>query len=224
MKLAQSTIDRPTSPAALTCSICPFARHLDGNRYVCTVSETAADVVRGHWESKASCHEAIAQAEAEKAAQAPIAQTAAPAVPAPAIIPAAPTPAAVGEDDAPPNRGDNGRGRVEPIAKTDKALAAIFGERHKQYQQFLIIREELSAIGIKIGKLIKSRSDVKGWRLDWHGDKAGLYWTIGNGWEVASLKYDTELTGQWEGFDLEQHLECNGIDLEELPADLRVAS
>lgn len=224
MKLAQSTIDRPTSPAALTCSICPFARHLDGNRYVCTVSETAADVVRGHWESKASCHEAIAQAEAEKAAQAPIAQTAAPAVPAPAIIPAAPTPAAVGEDDAPPNRGDNGRGRVEPIAKTDKALAAIFGERHKQYQQFLIIREALSAIGIKIGKLIKSRSDVKGWRLDWHGDKAGLYWTIGNGWEVASLKYDTELTGQWEGFDLEQHLECNGIDLEELPADLRVAS
>lgn len=55
-------------------------------------------------------------------------------------------------------------------------------------------------------------------------DKAGLYWTIGNGWEVASLKYDTELTGQWEGFDLEQQLECNGIDLEELPADLRAAS
>lgn len=132
MKLAQSTIDRPTSPAALTCSICPFARHLDGNRYVCTVSETAADVVRGHWESKASCHEAIAQAEAEKAAQAPIAQTEAPApatpksatpsTTAPATLsgekPApAPTPAAIGEnDDSPPNRGDNGRGRVQPIA------------------------------------------------------------------------------------------------------------
>jgi hypothetical protein len=57
MKLAQSTIDRPT----LTCSVCPFARYLDGNRYVCAVPETAADVVRGHWESKASCHEAISQ-------------------------------------------------------------------------------------------------------------------------------------------------------------------
>ena len=140
MKLAQSTIDRPTSPAALTCSICPFARHLDGNRYVCTVSETAADVVRGHWEAKASCHEAIAQAEAEKVAaveEAPIAQTAtpAPATPAsashtataPAIIPAAPTPAAIGENDEPPNRGDTGRGRLGPIApkKLNLSLVAV---------------------------------------------------------------------------------------------------
>ena len=133
MKLAQSTIDRPTSPAALTCSICPFARHLDGNRYVCTVSETAADVVRGHWESKASCHEAIAQAEAEKVipvavaeVKTPIAQTDAPAPatlsaekPAPATSPAptaATAPTAIGENDEPPNRGDNGRGRVQPIA------------------------------------------------------------------------------------------------------------
>ena len=134
----------------------------------------------------------------------PIAQTVAPA-----------TPEAIGTDNEPPNRGDNGRGRVLSIAKSNKTLAAIFGERVKQYQQFLIIREELRAIGIKIGKLIKSRSDVKGWRLDWNGDKAGLYWTIGNGWEVASLKYDTELAGNWEGFDLMEHLDCNGIELPE---------
>ena len=239
-----TTIDA-SAPATFTCAQCPFARLIEDNRYCCQVSQTASDVKRGHWEATVSCYEALAKAEAEKAAtpavaeveEAPIAQTATPAAPAPAtpattshtatapaIIPAAPTPAAIGENDEPPNRGDNGRGRVQPIAKTDKTLAAIFGERHKQYQQFLIIREELSAIGIKIGKLIKSRSDVKGWRLDWNGDKAGLFWTIGNGWEVASLKYDTELTGQWEGFDLEQQLECNGIDLEELPADLRAAS
>ena len=238
MKVTQTatTIDT-AAPASFTCSQCPFARQIEDNRYCCQVSQTASDIKRGHWEATVSCFEALAsaKAEAEKVAEveeAPIAQTAAPATPAttshtataPAIIPAAPTPAAIGENDEPPNRGDNGRGRVQPIAKTDKTLAAIFGERHKQYQQFLIIREELSAIGIKIGKLIKSRSDVKGWRLDWNGDKAGLYWTIGNGWEVASLKYDTELTGQWEGFDLEQQLECNGIDLEELPADLRAAS
>ena len=114
MKLAQSTIDRPTSPAALTCSICPFARHLDGNRYVCTVSETAADVTRGHWEGKASCHEAIAQAESEKAAQAAIAQTEATATPAtPAPVATAPT--ATGENEELPNRGDNGRGRLQPM-------------------------------------------------------------------------------------------------------------
>jgi hypothetical protein len=29
--------------------------------------------------------------------------------------------------------------------------------------QLAIIREELAAIGIKFGKLIKSREDVKGW-------------------------------------------------------------
>ena len=223
MKLAQTatatTIDRPT----LTCSICPFARYLDGNRYVCGVSETAADVVRGHWESKASCHEAIAQTEIP--ATAPVLAT--PATlsakkTAPTLAPTAP--AAIGENDEPPNRGDNGRGRVEPIAKTDKALAAIFGERHKQYQQFLIIREELAAIGIKVGKLIKSRSDAKGWNLSWDGNKAGLYWTTGDGWDIESLKSGGELAGNWEGFDLEQQLECNGIDLEELPADLRAAS
>ena len=115
-----TTIDRPT----LTCSICPFARYLDGNRYVCGVPETAADVVRGHWESKASCHEAIAQTEIP--ATAPVLAT--PATlsakkTAPTLAPTAP--AAIGENDEPPNRGDNGRGRVEPIAKTDKALAAM---------------------------------------------------------------------------------------------------
>ena len=55
-----TTIDRSTSPA-LTCSVCPFARLIEDNRYCCQVSETAADVVRGHWEAKANCHEAIAQ-------------------------------------------------------------------------------------------------------------------------------------------------------------------
>ena len=135
-----TTID--TAPASFTCSQCPFARHIDGNRYCCQVSQTASDVKRGHWEATISCYEALAQAkaEAEKAAQAPIAPTAAPAVPAPAtpitagntatapaIIPAAPTPAAVGENDEPPNRGDNGRGRVQPIApkKLNLSLVAV---------------------------------------------------------------------------------------------------
>lgn len=99
-------------------------------------------------------------------------------------------------------------------AKTTN-LDSIFGERIKEKEQFLIIVNELAAIGVKVGKLINSRSDVKGWRLDWDGDKAGLYWTTGNGWEVDSLKPDSELGGQWEGFDLTEQLSMNGIDLDE---------
>ena len=115
MKLAQSTIDRSTSPA-LTCSVCPFARLIEDNRYCCQVSETASDVKRGHWEATISCYEALVKAEAEL--EAPI---------APAVIPAPTTPAAIGENDEPPNRGDNGRGRVQPIApkKLNLSLVAV---------------------------------------------------------------------------------------------------
>ncbi|MEG5173225.1 hypothetical protein [Microcoleus sp. B3-D7] len=208
MKVTQSTptIDNTTAPATFTCAECPFARHIDGNRYCCQVSQTASDVKRGHWEATVSCYEALAAAEAEKVTaetEAPIAP--APTETAPALVatPAAPAPIAAGIDEEPPIRGD-GRGRVQPAKPHDRTTA-----------QLAIIREELAAIGIKFGKLIKSREDIKGWRLDWDGDKAGLYWTIGNGWEIASLKYEDELTGNWEGFDLMEHLDCNGIELPE---------
>lgn len=202
-----TTIDTP-APASFTCAECPFARLIEDNRYCCTVSDTASDVTRGHWEATVSCFEALAAAEAQTVAdetEAPIAPVTTPAPAAlPAITPTAPAPVTAGPDDEPPNRGDNGRGRVQPAKPYDRTIA-----------QLAIIREELGAIGIKLGKLIKSREDVKGWRLDWHGEKAGLYWTIGNGWEIASLKYETELTGNWEGFDLMEHLDNNGIELSE---------
>jgi hypothetical protein len=148
MKLAQSTattID-DSAPASFTCAQCPFARHIDGNRYCCQVSQTASDVKRGHWEATVSCFEALAKAEAEQTpepvaevemaiAQTPTTPTTATA-PVPAQAPATaatpapasfspkktvpvqtPAPTVIGtEDDAPPNREDNGRGRVEPIA------------------------------------------------------------------------------------------------------------
>lgn len=129
---------------------CPFARLIEDNRYCCAVSQTASDVKRGHWEATASCFEALAKPEAERAEPvakveaAPIAQTeATPATPAmliqtdkrvevrsPATTAptAAATLAAIGtEDDAPPNRGDNGRGRVQPIApkKLNLSLVAV---------------------------------------------------------------------------------------------------
>jgi len=120
-----TTIDRPTSPTALTCSVCPFARLIEDNRYVCQVSETAADVVRGHWPAKASCHEAIAQAAAEKTPEPAAAEVETPIAPATPSTPAPPTPApvataptATGENEELPNRGDNGRGRLQqPIKK-----------------------------------------------------------------------------------------------------------
>jgi hypothetical protein len=133
MKLAQTTtttID-DSAPASFTCAQCPFARQIEDNRYCCQVSQTASDVRLGHWEATVSCFEALAKAEAEQTPEpvtaeveeAPIAQTEAPATPATATAPAA-----IGtEDDAPPNRGDNGRGRVQPIAakKLNLSLVAV---------------------------------------------------------------------------------------------------
>lgn len=146
MKVTQTAITIDTAaPATFTCAQCPFARHIDGNRYCCAVSQTASDVKRGHWEATISCFEALAaaKAEAEKAAEvvaevieAPIAQTATPApAPAPAVTRAPSKPAvashattttaparapiaptAIETDNQPPGRGDGGRGRVQLIA------------------------------------------------------------------------------------------------------------
>lgn len=152
MKVTQTatTIDT-AAPASFTCAQCPFARLIEDNRYCCAVSQTASDVKRGHWEATVSCFEALAKAEAEKAAEsiaaeveAPIAQTDAPATATPksaspstrtpatlSAKKAAPTPTpaptATGTGDEPPNRGDNGRGRVQPIApkKLNLSLVAV---------------------------------------------------------------------------------------------------
>ena len=108
---------------------------------------------------------------------------------------------------------------VEPVGvpdarpKANKSLVVMFGKRIKEYRQFVVIQAELAVIGIKLGKLITNQDDIKGWRLDWGGDKAGLFWGSGNGWGIETLIPGNELTGNWEGFDLMEHLDCNGIDL-----------
>lgn len=155
MNLTQTTattIDTP-APATFTCAECPFARHIDGNRYCCAVSQTASDVKRGHWEATISCFEALAAAEAEKLAtetEAPIAPaTPAPATPksaspstrtpatlsaqktapvtspATAPTPAAPAPVTAGPDDELPNRGDNRRGRMQSTAAPKKLMLSL---------------------------------------------------------------------------------------------------
>lgn len=150
-----TTIDA-SAPASFTCADCPFARHIDGNRYCCSVSQTASDVKRGHWEATVSCFEALAKAEAEKTPE-PVAEVVEMAIaktdaPAPATpksaTPSKPVPvklsapktaptaattstAAIGtDDDTPPNRGDNGRRRVQPIAPKKLNKRASRGQTH----------------------------------------------------------------------------------------------
>lgn len=127
----------------------------------------------------------------------------APATPATVAITATGT--GTNNGDEPPNRGDNGRGRVQPAKKSQDRNSA----------QLAIIREELAAIGIKLGKLISSREDIKGWFVRWDGAPAALYWSSGNGWEIGTRKGQAELAGNWEGFDLMEHLDSNGIEFPE---------
>lgn len=107
----------------------------------------------------------------------------------------------------------------KPSGYRAKVLAdKYFPTRPAQSKQFEVIIQELEAIGIKVGKNFGNRSDVKGWNLCWNGDKAGLFWTVGQGWAIEGLKSGNELTGQWEGFDLDDYLTANDIDLEEYVA------
>lgn len=42
-----------------SCSNCPFANHIEGDRYDCTNKVGLATVVKGHWEPSTDCTEAI---------------------------------------------------------------------------------------------------------------------------------------------------------------------
>lgn len=49
-------------PEKLTCATCSFARHLDGDRYVCSATHNHHNpVTRGHWEATADCEQVVAQ-------------------------------------------------------------------------------------------------------------------------------------------------------------------
>ena len=111
----QPVVEPEAVASPLTCAACPLARLIDGNRYCCGLTN---NVTRGHWEANSDCYDAIAEAEAETETTetvAPITQIET----APQKIAVQPQPTiatATTTDDTPPNRGDNGRGRVEAIA------------------------------------------------------------------------------------------------------------
>lgn len=109
--------------------------------------------------------------------------------------------------------------KANQIAYQNTVLGDIsFPDRPVQRKQFKAIIQELGAIGIEIGKTIANKSTAKGWNLRWGNDKAGLYWTVGDGWDVEPLKSQSQLSGKFEGFDLEQFLIDNDIDLEKYVA------
>lgn len=110
----QPVVETEQTATPLTCATCPLARHIDGNRYCCGLTDA---VVRGNWEAKTDCYDAVAaQSEtettelaAEVAPQETVTKTESP------IAQTEQTPVATiatTTDGAPPNRGDNGRGRV----------------------------------------------------------------------------------------------------------------
>ena len=115
-----------------------------------------------------------------------------------------------------PMKNDSKR---KPSGYRAKVLADnSFPLRPAQRMQFQVIIQELEAIGIKVGSIMSNRHDSKGWNLYWgeNNDNAKLFWIVGQGWTIKALR--GELTGRWEGFDLDDCLTTNGIDLEEYVA------
>jgi hypothetical protein len=81
-----------------------------------------------------------------------------------------------------------------------------------QREQMLSIVEHFLSILIEV-KPGKRKGAVFVWELNWCGDKAGLY-LHGDNWSVDPLKAGEELSGNWEGFDLDANLDANEIDLD----------
>jgi hypothetical protein len=61
----------------LTCETCPLARHIDGNRYCCGMTDA---VVRGNWEAKSDCYQELANLETEMTELIATAETPAPKI------------------------------------------------------------------------------------------------------------------------------------------------
>ena len=118
-----------------------------------------------------------------------------------------------------PSRVIKTESKRKPSGYRAKVLAdKCFPTRPAQKMQLQVIIQELEAIGIEVGTIISGSSNIKGWNLCWNGDKAGLFWTVGQGWEIEGLTPEGRLAERWEGFDLDDYLTANDIDLEEYVA------
>lgn len=79
--MPQPVVESEQVATPLTCASCPLATQIEGNRYCCTVSQTASDVKRGHWEATSDCYEAVADTQTETETTKIIAETEAPITP-----------------------------------------------------------------------------------------------------------------------------------------------
>lgn len=115
---------------------------------------------------------------------------------------------------------------LQSYQKTRQQIESVFtnfmeGTRTKQVNQYFEIRRLLEAFDIKFPRSLKSQStDVKAFPMEWKGDRSAvLYWAIGDGWSVGHKDFDKDLTGEWDGFDLEDTLQANGYSFTEYEDD-----
>lgn len=68
----QPVVEPEAIVTPLTCATCPLARQIEDNRYCCGLTNT---VVRGHWEAKSDCYDAVADAQPEVKIAKPVTET-----------------------------------------------------------------------------------------------------------------------------------------------------
>lgn len=105
--------------------------------------------------------------------------------------------------------------------KAEKTLyQTSFVGLEKVFQEFLVVKKELAAINITVGKMTASQSSCKSWNVN--GGEAGkgktaLFWDA-NGWQFGPRTVDGELPEGIEGWDLMEHLADNNAEANNIHA------
>ncbi|PZO93273.1 MAG: hypothetical protein DI617_08945 [Streptococcus pyogenes] len=103
------------------------------------------------------------------------------------------------------------------LTKGERESMEYFRGREIEFERFVTIKRELETINIRVGMLISSQSDIKGWNVTGgeigqpRKDKAALFWTPSNGWEIDCRQGQESLTGVFEDWILIEHLAENNI-------------
>jgi hypothetical protein len=103
------------------------------------------------------------------------------------------------------------------LTKGERDSMVYFTGREIEFERFVTIKQELETINIRVGTLISSQSDIKSWNVTGgeigkpRKDKAALFWTPSNGWEIDCRQGQESLTGVFEDWNLIQHLAENNI-------------
>lgn len=105
------------------------------------------------------------------------------------------------------------------LKKSERELMQCFVGREIEFERFLAIKKYLLTVeGMKVGALISNQDDIKAWFVTAGKDKAALYFTSWDGWEIDTRQDQEELTGVFEDFDLIQALDQNDIEVNGISA------